>query len=67
MGGCQCDFIIRVVADQPVTPEPEPEPTSIESINANVANVIYDVTGRRVEKISRPGLYIVNGVKVLVK
>ena len=46
---------------------PEPEPTSIESINANVDNVIYDVTGRRVEKISRPGLYIVNGVKVLVK
>lgn len=68
-GACQVDFIIRVVGDEPVTPEPEPEPepTSIESINANVANVIYDVTGRRVEKISRPGLYIVNGVKVLVK
>ena len=46
---------------------PEPDTTSIESINANVDNVIYDVTGRRVEKISRPGLYIVNGAKVLVK
>lgn len=29
--------------------------------------VIYDITGRRIEKITAPGLYIVNGKKVLVK
>ena len=28
---------------------------------------IYDLSGRRLNKISRPGIYIVNGVKTLVK
>jgi hypothetical protein len=28
---------------------------------------IYDLTGRRIEEISRPGIYIVDGKKVLVK
>jgi hypothetical protein len=28
---------------------------------------IYDLTGRRVENITAPGIYIVNGKKVLVK
>ncbi|MBO5864581.1 MAG: hypothetical protein J6Q73_00815, partial [Bacteroidaceae bacterium] len=28
---------------------------------------IYDLTGRKVEAISAPGIYIVNGKKVLVK
>ena len=35
----------------------------IEKVNAG----IFDMTGRKVEKIVAPGLYIVNGVKVLVK
>ncbi len=30
-------------------------------------NAIYDLTGRRVEAITVPGIYIVNGKKVLVK
>ncbi len=30
-------------------------------------NVIYDLTGRRIETITVPGIYIVNGNKVLVK
>ena len=44
------------------------EPTAIETIAADKdANaVIYDLTGRRVEK-ARKGLYIINGKKVLVK
>ena len=44
------------------------EPTAIESIAAekDANNVIYDLTGRRVEK-ARKGLYIINGKKVLVK
>ena len=30
-------------------------------------NTVYDLTGRRVYSISQPGIYIVNGKKVLVK
>ena len=42
--------------------------TEIESVNAEVENnVIYDLTGRRIEKITESGIYIVNGNKVLVK
>ena len=33
----------------------------------NGVKVIYDITGRRVEKITKAGIYIVNGKKVLVK
>ncbi len=32
-----------------------------------VANVIYDINGRRVANITRSGLYIINGKKVIVK
>lgn len=42
--------------------------TAIESVVAEAENnVIYDITGRRVEKITNAGIYIVNGNKVLVK
>ena len=43
-------------------------PTAIESIAADkdADAVIYDLTGRRVEK-ARKGIYIINGKKVLVK
>ena len=30
-------------------------------------SVIYDLTGRRMNEITKPGIYIVNGAKVLVK
>lgn len=33
----------------------------------NAVKVIYDLTGRRVENITKSGIYIVNGKKVLVK
>lgn len=33
----------------------------------NGANVIFDLTGRRIENITDAGIYIVNGKKVLVK
>ena len=60
-GGCQCDFTIRVVEDEPAVD------TAIDNVNVEDVKVIYDVTGRRIEKITRPGIYIVNGIKVLVK
>lgn len=37
----------------------------VEIVNGNGA--IYDLSGRRVETISRPGIYVQNGKKVLVK
>ncbi len=43
--------------------------TGIEQItdNREQSTVIYDLTGRRIEAITAPGIYIVNGVKKLVR
>ena len=42
--------------------------TEIEDVVVeNEVKVIYDLTGRRVEAITAPGIYVVNGKKVLVK
>lgn len=43
--------------------------TSIKEINSdtNRPAVIYDLMGRRVQEMSRPGIYIVNGKKVVKK
>ena len=41
--------------------------TGIENVEVENVNVIYDLTGRRVEIVTSPGIYIVNGKKVLVK
>ncbi len=43
--------------------------TGIDEITENrvQSTVIYDLTGRRVENIAAPGIYIVGGRKVLVK
>ena len=38
----------------------------VKGENGN-AKTIYDLTGRRVETITKPGIYIVGGKKVLVK
>ena len=43
-------------------------PTSIESINSEAEKTeIYDLTGRRVEKITAAGIYIINNRKQVVK
>ena len=46
-----------------------PGTTGVEEITDNrvQSTVIYDLTGLRVEAITSPGIYIVNGKKVLVK
>ena len=42
--------------------------TAIENVEVeNTVKAIFDLTGRKVEAISAPGIYIVNGKKVLVK
>ena len=42
--------------------------TGVENVVVeNEVKTIYDLTGRRVEAITAPGIYIVNGKKVLVK
>ena len=45
------------------------DPTGIESVESENVNVkgIFDLQGRKIEQITAPGLYIVNGKKVLVK
>jgi hypothetical protein len=42
------------------------DPTAIKSVESETESVIYDLSGRRVQKMTK-GLYIVNGKKVLVK
>ena len=42
--------------------------TAIENVEVeNEVKAIYDLTGRRVESITAPGIYIVGGKKILVK
>jgi len=42
--------------------------SSIEEIGAEeVAEGIYDLTGRRIEQIVKPGVYVVNGKKTIIK
>lgn len=42
--------------------------TGVENVEVeNEVKVIYDLAGRRVEAITAPGIYIVNGKKTLVK
>ena len=42
--------------------------TAIESVAAETNDsTIYDLTGRRIEKITKAGIYIINGTKKIVK
>lgn len=42
--------------------------TAIEGVEAEEGeDVIYDLLGRRIEKVTAPGVYIINGVKKIVK
>ena len=44
------------------------EPTGIEGVEAEVENnTIYDLSGRRIAEITKGGIYIIGGKKVLVK
>ncbi|MBO7301762.1 MAG: calycin-like domain-containing protein, partial [Bacteroidaceae bacterium] len=41
--------------------------SGIENITSNDITTIFDINGRSVKAISTPGIYIINGKKVLVK
>lgn len=45
----------------------KPITTNVESVAFEEETVIYDLSGRRIEKITQPGIYIVNGKKSIVK
>ena len=47
--------------------EDDENTTAIENVEIVNENVIYDLSGRRVETITAPGIYVVNGRKMLVK
>ncbi len=62
-----CDAAISVAETWRL--EPATVPVGIENVVSDGAVVkgIYDITGRKIETITAPGLYIVDGKKVLVK
>lgn len=41
--------------------------TGINSIDSTKKEIIYDIRGRKLEKMTEPGIYIVNGKKILKK
>ena len=41
--------------------------TAIEEIAIEKDSTIFDLQGRKIEKITQPGIYIINGKKILVK
>jgi pectate lyase len=61
-------FYIGVFYDEEGNGDDKPT-TGIESIqlNNNAAEGIYDLQGRQLRSIAKPGIYIVNGKKVMVK
>lgn len=40
--------------------------TAVQPAGVNQPAAVYDLTGRRVQRITRPGIYIVNGKKMVV-
>ena len=56
-GGQIIDVVLRVS-----------DPTGIEDVESeDNVKVIYDIHGRRLDEITKPGIYIINGKKILVK
>ena len=60
-----CDAAFSLAAKW--TLEEDGAATAIEGVETEVENTIYDLTGRKIETITKAGIYIVNGKKVLVK
>ena len=66
---CNIDIDMTVMQGQTINVKfGQEDLAGIEGITAeNGADVIYDITGRRIETVTAAGIYIVNGKKTLVK
>ena len=54
-------LVIKVIYEKDV-------PSGIEEVlTENKAKGIFDISGRKLQRISHKGIYIINGQKVLVK
>ena len=42
-------------------------PVGVRGAETNSVNAIYDLQGRKLSEMTQPGIYIVNGKKVMVK
>ena len=47
--------------------ETEENTTGISSIKSTQEDAIYDLQGRKLDQVTKPGLYIINGRKVVIK
>ncbi|MBE6333076.1 MAG: hypothetical protein E7070_12425 [Bacteroidales bacterium] len=54
------DGIVRLVPDLTGIKQ-------VTTIGQNRKNTVYDLSGRRVQKITRTGIYIINGERVFVE
>lgn len=64
-GGQIVDFLIEVVDEEIFSDIEEVE--AEEENDDSVLEGIYDMQGRKIDEITKPGIYIINGKKVLVK
>ncbi len=62
-GGQIVDFMIEVVGDE----APETEIEEVEEEVNPVFEGIYDLQGRKLDEVTKTGIYIVNGKKVFIK
>ena len=66
-GGQIVDFLLKVEGNDSSLGIEDVEENEVENGDASVVEGIYDMQGRKLEEITKPGLYIINGKKVLVK
>lgn len=51
----------------PTQPQARKNTERLRSTEANAPKVIYDLQGRRVERVTKTGIYIVNGKKMVIR
>lgn len=66
-GGQIVDFLLKVEGNDSSLGIEDVEENEVENGDLPVVEGIYDMQGRKLEEITKPGLYIVNGKKVYIK